>query len=263
MLSINRITAIYLRHFYQFAEASRLISAFYWPLMDILIWGYSAQWIQGTFATNSHLALTTISCVVFWQVAVRANMEVSGQLSEEIWARNVTNLFATPLTLDEWICAILGFGLTMAFVMALFGMACAWYVYNINLFVLWHVSVPAILLMYISGIWCGLLMGGFIVRFGGERMQTIAFIISWAMAPLAGVYYDISILPAWGQTLASILPMRYVFEGVREYLTLHQFPYHSFSIAFILAILYSIIMLLFFMFMFYASKQRGLTRLDE
>ena len=43
----------------------------------------------------------------------------------------------------------------------------------------------------------------------------------FALAPLAGVYYPISILPFWVQVLSAAIPASYVFEGMRAVLIDH------------------------------------------
>jgi ABC-2 type transport system permease protein len=67
----------------------------------------------------------------------------------------------------------------------------------------------------------GLFVSGLVMRYGlGAESFAWAFI--FALAPLCGVYYPISILPPWVQVLSATLPAAYVFEGMRAVLIEHS-----------------------------------------
>jgi len=67
----------------------------------------------------------------------------------------------------------------------------------------------------------GLFVAGLVMRFGlGAESFAWAFI--FALAPLSGVYYPISILPPWVQLLSALIPSSYVFEGMRAVLIDHS-----------------------------------------
>ena len=60
----------------------------------------------------------------------------------------------------------------------------------------------------------GLAVAGLVLRFGlGAESLTWALI--FALAPLCGIYYPVTILPNWLQGLSAILPPSYIFEGMR------------------------------------------------
>jgi ABC-2 type transport system permease protein len=66
----------------------------------------------------------------------------------------------------------------------------------------------------------GLFVAGLVMRYGlGAESFAWAFI--FALAPLCGVYYPISILPSWVQVISAALPAAYVFEGMRAVLIDH------------------------------------------
>lgn len=264
MFALYRVAAVYRRHAIQLVkDIGRLLSAFYWPFLDIVLWGFTATWMQSSAEQAGLLVLLTIASAVYWQVAVRANLDVSISLLEEMWARNVTNLFASPLALSEWICAAFLLGLTMAGVMSAFCMAVAWVVYGVNLFAYWWIALCMTLLLYVGGIWIGFLAAGLLIRFGGERMQTLVFVLGWFFTPLAGVYYDIAVMPVWVQRVAQALPMMYAFGGMRHALATGLFPTQQWLTSLYLCLLYGAAAVLFFIAMFYLSKQRGLSRLDQ
>jgi ABC-2 type transport system permease protein len=67
----------------------------------------------------------------------------------------------------------------------------------------------------------GLFVAGLVMRYGlGAESFAWAFI--FALAPLSGVYYPISILPVWLQLFSYAIPASYVFEGMRAVLIDHS-----------------------------------------
>jgi ABC-2 type transport system permease protein len=66
----------------------------------------------------------------------------------------------------------------------------------------------------------GLFVSGLVLRYGlGAEGFAWAFI--FALAPLCGVYYPVSILPPWVQAISAILPASYIFEGMRAVVIEH------------------------------------------
>jgi ABC-2 type transport system permease protein len=51
----------------------------------------------------------------------------------------------------------------------------------------------------------------------------MAWSIMFLLLPLTCVYYPVSVLPGWLQTIAWSLPPTYVFEGMRALLIEHTF----------------------------------------
>jgi ABC-2 type transport system permease protein len=56
----------------------------------------------------------------------------------------------------------------------------------------------------------------------GLGAESFAWAFIFALAPLSGVYYPISILPGWVQLFSDVIPASYVFEGMRAVLIDHS-----------------------------------------
>src|SRR5438132_1377933 len=110
MLSMQRIWAVVLRHLYiAFRDIHRLIWMFYWPMLDIILWGFTGIWIQSNSSAPA-VAQSLLTALVFWQLVSRANFEISMSLMDELWSLNMVNMFASPLKAIEWVCAVLILG---------------------------------------------------------------------------------------------------------------------------------------------------------
>ena len=81
-----------------FGSIPRLISIFYWPSVQILFWGFFTNFLisNGSFEMWSAINII-LSAVVLWDVLFRGQLGLSMSFFEELWSRNLCNLFITPL----------------------------------------------------------------------------------------------------------------------------------------------------------------------
>jgi ABC-2 type transport system permease protein len=68
----------------------------------------------------------------------------------------------------------------------------------------------------------GILVAGILLRYG-LGAENMAWTFMFLLLPITCVYYPVSVLPAWLQTFAWMLPPTYVFEGMRALLIDHVF----------------------------------------
>ncbi len=75
-LSKSRIKGVFLRYYYTVLKGpSQLSDLFYWPLVDILLWGLTSIWIQKQNQVAG-LPLILMTALVFWQVSWRASIDI-------------------------------------------------------------------------------------------------------------------------------------------------------------------------------------------
>lgn len=258
----HRIFAVVMRHTYLFVKSlDRVSDMVYWPVLDIVLWGLTTQWIQSGQANVSNLVLIILTALVFWQIVWRANYEVSVNLLEELWNQNLVNLFSTPLTVWEWIVSVMLVGGMKMLMTVLVGAGAVWLLYTINIFSIGWMILPFFALLMIFGWTIGFLASGLIVYYG-HKIQTIAWSFGFLFAPFSAVYYPVSALPASIQVIARALPTTYIFEGMRSIIATGSMPLNHLFISVILNIVYLAASLTFFVFMFERSRKKGLARLE-
>jgi ABC-2 type transport system permease protein len=103
----------------------------------------------------------------------------------------------------------------------------------------------------------GLLVAGIVMRYG-LGAESIAWVAIFALQPLSGVYYPISVLPEWLQPLAWALPASHVFEGLRELLFHHTYNAGLLLNAAMLNVLFLCGGVFAFLAFFRAARNRGL-----
>lgn len=238
----------------------RITDAFYWPLMDLFLWGLTGLYFARLNLKNPHTIEIVLTGVIFWLIIWRAQYEINVNLLSEFWDRNLVNIFASPLKIEELALSYVFFGFLKTAVSLTFIAFMAFLLYRFNIFVYGFLIIPAIVSLLLTGWAGGFLVAGLIMRFGG-KIQAIAWVGVALLAPVSALYYPLSILPTPIQKIASFIPSSYVFESLRELLLAGQIDYGKIAISFLLNIFYLVLSIMFFIFMFHKSKKLGLGRL--
>ena len=77
------------------------------------------------------------------------------------------------------------------------------------------------------------------------------------LAPLGCIYYPLSILPDWLQTIALALPLVYIFEEVRSILLDNMVNYSNIITALTLNLVYFTLAVFIFYLAFYGARKKG------
>lgn len=262
MVSLRSIWGLTRRYLLLFFHDTNVkISTFYWPFLDIVLWGFLGSWIQST-QVNSTVNYQAIAllCIVLWQITARSAQFLFRCFLEELWTRNLVNMFSLPISLPEWIASLIIYSGVMSLITAVFCMLLMVVLYSMPF---WHICFTALLFappLFISGIWIGMICLQSLAYFG-KRADEIGWVLSWFFAPFSGAFYPLEVLPAWAQTVSAWLPMGYAIDGMRHYLMTQEIPWKSIFIAYAMSMLYAGIATLIFAWLFNRAKQRGLVRL--
>ena len=105
----SRIIALLIRYKnISFGSIPRLISIFYWPSVQILFWGFFTNFL---ISNNSYSGLgilnIILSAVVLWDILFRGQLGLTMSFLEEIWSRNLTNLFISPIREFELVISLI------------------------------------------------------------------------------------------------------------------------------------------------------------
>ena len=214
---INRITALLIR--YQniaLGSMPRLISIFYWPTVQILFWGFFTNYFYQINEFNIWSSLNVIlSAVVLWDVLFRSQLGLSMSFFEELWSRNLPNLFITPIKDYEIILSLL----LISFLRTILGLTPAIffanYFFNFHLFELGLYLIFFFFNLTLIGWSIGLLVSALVLRYG-QSFEELAWAIIFIVLPFSCVYYPLSSLPEIMQSFSSIFPTTMIFEEMRS-----------------------------------------------
>ncbi len=214
-MSFSRVWGVMLRHLYLFRHSfDKAFDVLYWPMADLVLWGLTSLFIRSLNSNFSQFVVAIIFGIIFWQVVWRSQVEISVNILEEIWNKNMIHLFSSPLTFFEWIFSFISLSILKLCVSLSFISILAYIMYKVNIFDFGLYLVPFIGLLIMSGWVMGILVGSVILRYG-SRVQVLAWSLGWLVAAFSAIYYPVSILPHWAQLISHILPTSHIFEGMR------------------------------------------------
>lgn len=261
-MKIHRIYAVVLRYLFLFRRSfDRLSDAFYWPTIDLIVWGLTSSYIRSFAPDTPTIILVIVSGILLWLITWRAQYEITVNLLEDLWNQNLINLFVSPLKFTEWVSAFLIVGIVKALVSVLFASGVAYLLYKVHIFEYGIYLVPFFASLMLTGWAIGFFVAGLILRFG-TRIQTLAWSFIAVFSPFAAIYYPLSILPDWAQFLGKLMPASYIFEGSREIIAGSQMDNNKLFISLILNIIYVIAAFLFLRSSFKVVLNKGLTRIE-
>ena len=227
----RRVFALVRRHAYLLLKSwARLLSMAYYPTVTMVLWAFVTMYLAPTNNLLKDAPGLFIGAVLLWDVLFRGQLGVSLTFIEELYSRNLGNLFVSPLTLPEFITA----QLLMSVLRTLIGVggACgfAWLLFHYSIFSFGFPLIAFFANLLVFGWAIGLAVSAMILR-AGLGAEELAWAAIFLVAPVSGVYYPIAVLPGWLQAIAQILPSAHVFEGMRAVLLNGSFPWNHFRAA--------------------------------
>lgn len=215
-MSFNRIYTIFLRQVFLLKRSvHRLVGIFYWSALELFLWGFLTVYLDRIGGAEFGVITVIIGTVILWNFLMRIQQGIAVSFLEDVWARNLINLFGTPLNFKEYVAGLVLVGVASAIVSGAFMIAVAWLLFAYNLFQFGFLIVPYVLVLFFFGLALGMYTTAMILRFGPSS-EILAWSIPALIPPFSGVFYSISTLPSWLQTVAFFLPPSHVFEGMRS-----------------------------------------------
>jgi ABC-2 type transport system permease protein len=256
--SLRRLGAMVLRYVYLLKGSwPRVLELAYWPTMQMILWGFITLFLLQHSAWVARASGVLLSAVLLWDVLFRGQLGVSLSFFEEMYSRNLGQLFVSPLRPYELVAATLLISLirTVIGVGAAALLAIAFYHYSI-----FSMGLPLLAFfcnLLVMGWAIGLMVSALVLRYG-LGAESLAWVAIFAVQPVSGIYYPIAVLPGWLQAVAMWLPSSHVFEGMRAVLIEHRFPAGQLLTAALLNVLYLALGVVVFLYAFQVARRRGL-----
>ena len=170
----NKVYGLSLRHFYLIRSSfPRILDLIYWPSIQIFLWGFISKFFTMSSSYYNNTVGVILSAAILYDFLFRSSISYNMMFLEEIWSRNFTNLFISPIKIKEIIAALT----LTAIVRTLIGMVPAALLaiplFGVSIF---KIGVPLILLLislYIFGITLGLLVTSGLIRYGPSFEKTL------------------------------------------------------------------------------------------
>jgi len=258
VFSMRRVGAMVLRYVYLMRGSwPRIAELIYWPTVQMILWGFITKF----FLTHSSWVVQAggvlIAGVLLWDVLFRSQLGVAVSFLEEVWSRNLGQLFVTPLRPYELMLSLAAMSLLRTLIGTVPAALLAIPLYSYSIFTMGLPLLAFFVNLMIFGWAIGLAVSGCVLRYG-LGAESLAWLAIFALAPVSGVYYPIATLPEWLQPLAWALPSAQVFEGMRAIMFDHVFRSDLFVGALALNTLYLVIGGATFLAFFHIVRRRGL-----
>ncbi len=235
---------------------------FFWPVTELLVWGFLSRYLESSGLGGVNVVTILLGALIFWDLLSQSQRAVSVVFLEEVWERNLLNIFVTPLKISEFLVSTVLIGLVRIVLVGITIAILAFVLYKFNIFIFGFSLIPFVLSLLLFGWAIGLFATGIILRFGSSA-QVLAFGLTFLLQPFSAVFYPVSALPEWARYIAYFIPSTYVFEGMRGIINTGVFSWQSLGLAVVTNAAFIALVLWFFYKMFANVKEQGrLMKLD-
>jgi ABC-2 type transport system permease protein len=256
--SLRRVGGVMLRQAYLYKRTlHRWLEILYWPTVDVLLWGFLTLYLQRSTTDVNSVAPRILGALILWDVMFRAQQSVAVGFLEDMWGRNVLNIWASPIRASEYVTGTILIGILRVAIGASVAITLGMLLYSFNFFSLGLVLVPFVLALAIMGWAVGVVTTAVVLRLG-QGAEELAWAIAFLFQPFSCVFYPISVLPGWMQAVAKCIPASYIFEGMRQILADGGFPSRLLVEAYAVDAVYVVAAWAFFAWMLNSVRERGL-----
>jgi ABC-2 type transport system permease protein len=214
-IAAHRITAVVLRQFYLLrGSPARILPLFAWVAIDIVLWGFISKYLNSVASPGFNFVPALLGAVLLWDFMVRVMQGVTTAFFEDVWTRNFLNIFATPLSIPEYVSGLVISSVATSSLGLVVMILLATAVFGLSFFIYGAMLVPFLAVLFLLGIALGILGCAIVLRLG-PAAEWFIWPIPALLSPFAGVFYPLSTLPNWMRFISRLLPASYVFEGMR------------------------------------------------
>jgi ABC-2 type transport system permease protein len=255
---LSRAFAITLRQYYLIrGSLSRVFPLFVWVAIDIVLWGFISRYLNTVSSSSYNFVPALLGAVLLWDFQTRVMQGVTMAFFEDVWSRNFLNIFATPLTITEYVTGLVLSSIATSAVGLIVMLLVASLVFGLSLFVYGVMLVPFLLVLFLFGIALGILGASVVLRLGPSA-EWFVWPIPAVVSPFAGVFYPVATLPTWMQYVSRALPPSYVFEGMRAIVAGDSLPGTMLLWGALLSLLYILLACWFFTRVYRQAVRTGL-----
>lgn len=257
-VNIHRIWALVLRHLMSWPRSlERIADGFWWPTMNMFIWGMVNVYLQQKTGTGAFFATLFLGGLIMWTLVIRSQEEMGMLFLQEAWDRNLLNIFSSPITMAEFSLATILLASLKLVLTFLWMFTLGYTLFAFNIFSLGWSLIPYALVLITFGWSLGFLINGLIFQYG-YRVQVFAWTLSMIILPFSSVYYPLNALPGWMQAVARMLPTTYIFEGMRNVFVTGHIDVSGLATAILLNIFYLFLAIRFFIWSFGKARETGM-----
>lgn len=258
-MNLRIIWALVLRYIFLYTRNPvRLVEMVFWPVVDLLVWGNLTVYIQSkSNPAFSQEILFLLGAMILWDIMFRAQQGVAISFLEDVWTRNLLNVFVAPVRTSEYLGATFAVGLLRIGVTGVVLGSIAWFGYAFNIFILHWWLIPFFLNLMLFGWALGMISTALILRWG-QAAESLAWAVPFFIQPAVAVFYPVANMPGWTQPIAWSFPATHIFEGMREVIRTGTMNWQFLTNALLLNVVFLVAAGALFVWILNLTRKRGL-----
>jgi ABC-2 type transport system permease protein len=247
-----------MRHAYEARRnVDRITDMIYWPVLDVVMWGFFTTYLGHGLGMQPDVIKIVLSAIIIWGLFFSFQRDLAVGFLDELWSRNLINLFSTPLTISEYMTGLILVNVVKVMIGVGAASLLALAAYHFNIFPWLPAFVPYLINLILFAFALGIVITGLIFRYT-TKIQALAWSFAGLLAPISCVLYPIKSLPPWLRAVAWSLPTTHSFEGMRQILAGGGYNAYHFWWGLVLNVLYFVFGIWIFRIVFAAAQNRGL-----
>ncbi len=234
----------------------RVADFLFFPVVDLAVWGFVTVYMTQISRAVPGTFIFLLSAIIFWTVQFRAQQVISLAILDDMESRNLINMFIAPVRTFDYMAACYLVGFVQALFVFAAQMIMAYFAFSLHFSITGLSCAVLFLNLLFTGWSLGLFTTGLLIRFG-HSAATLIWVLPFFLQPLSAVFYPVSVLPHWLQIVALSLPPTHVFEGMRQVIATGHMDWYHLEWAFLLNIIYMILVAIAFHLLFEDSRKNG------
>jgi ABC-2 type transport system permease protein len=223
--SLERMSGLLLRQLFLYRRSAiRSLEVIYWPVLDLLMWGFLSVYVARLRGGGALAIAYLLGALILWDIFFRVQQAISVSFLEDIWTRNLANVFVSPVSTAEFLGATMALGVFKVTVISMMMSGLAYALYAFNIFPYGPALLPFAVNLILSAWGMGIITTALILRYG-QGAEVLAWAVAFLFQPFSAVFYPVAVLPPVLQRIAWALPTTYAFEGMRAVLSGGRLPW--------------------------------------
>jgi ABC-2 type transport system permease protein len=238
---LRAVAGIMLRQAYLIRGSPvRILPMFAWVAIDIVLWGFITRYLNSVSGSGINFISTLLGAVLLWDLFTRIMQGITTAFLEDVWSRNFLNLFATPLSIAEYVTGLVLTSLATSVVGLVVMLALAIPIFGLSFFSIGALLIPFLLVLFCFGIALGIFASALVLRLG-PASEWLVWPLPALLSPFACVFYPLTVLPPAMRAVALAIPPSYVFEGMRAVVAGRPFSASALAAGAALAVAYVVL----------------------
>jgi len=153
----RRTAAIVLRQLYLIRGSfSRVLPLFVWVAVDIVLWGFISRYLNTVAPPGFNFVPALLGAVLLWDFFTRVMQGVTMAFFEDVWSRNFLNIFASPLSIPEYLGGLVISAVATSSLGLVAMLLVAGLLFGLSMLVYGALLLPFVLVLFLFGIALGI-----------------------------------------------------------------------------------------------------------